>query len=149
MFNIQAAVSSAGQRDGALHESDVIEYDEDHEQQLISAGHEQQLISAGYELSDSAHDDDDTVGEIATALNASSAQQPAIANSLVHTVKRSGHTVAHDVVTVTNSDKPWPAPWRRGQQSDDTSQLLSEKMLQGWALLEKCCPRYSLVSWTV
>ena len=34
-------------------------------------------------------------------------------------------------------------PWRKKQESasDKTSELLSEKMLQGWALLEQCCPR--------
>lgn len=37
-------------------------------------------------------------------------------------------------------------PWRKKQDSasDKTSELLSEKMLLGWALLEQCCPRYGL-----
>ncbi len=47
-----------------------------------------------------------------------------------------------------SADKPWHAPWRKAstshQKTKDISQLLSDKMLQGWALLEMCCPRCEL-----
>ncbi|GAX77365.1 hypothetical protein CEUSTIGMA_g4811.t1 [Chlamydomonas eustigma] len=86
-------------------------------------------------------DEEELEEAAATACDATVASYRKEATSK-HSVQRAAGMMS-DALAPTNPDKPWPAPWRKGQSSDDTSQLLSEKMLQGWALLEKICPRCS------